>query len=337
MKINKLIITGHRGFIGTNFLNLIADKKYQYYGIDALYKGANKFNTIGIKNIIKQYNYCLSDDKLYQDLINDFNNFNDIAIIHFAAYSHVDDSIKNPIDLVNINIKSTHKLAEFAARKNIPFILISTDEVLGSLYDNDLPSSINDRLNPRNPYSYSKASCEMLIHSLQHQYPNWKVCITRCVNNFGEYQDPTKLIPVCIKNIINNKKIPIYGQGLQRRSWVSVQIHNKIVLNIIEKIFNSNEYLNLKYCNIFHIGSIYELSNIDLVVHICNIMNVDPNKFIQFIPDPRGNSHDYRYSLSSKETLYTFGNNCLDFDFNNALKNTINFYKENYNNDMWYV
>lgn len=335
MKINKIIVTGHHGFIGTNFLNLLSTTNYEYYGIDALYKGSNLFKTSGLNNIKKEYIKSLLDDTLYNDLENDFHTFNNTIVVHFAAYSHVDDSIKNPINLVDVNIKSTHKLAEFCARKNIPFILISTDEVLGSLSDDQPSSTIDDNLDPRNPYSYSKAACEMLIHSLQHQYPNWNVYITRCVNNFGEYQDPTKLIPVCINKILNHKKIPIYGKGLQKRSWVSVHVHNQIVFDIIDKIFNHNEFINLKYRNIIHIGSNIELSNIDLVKKICSIMNVNHNEYISFIPDPRGNSHDYRYSLNSNYTIQKFGKNCLNFDFDKELINTINFYKTNKNNNLW--
>mgnify|MGYP000313386495 CR=1 FL=1 len=335
MKIEKIIVTGHRGFIGTNFINLLSHKNYEYYGIDALYKGANKFNTDGLKNIKKEYNFCLSSDELYKNLESDFQDFNNTLVVHFAAYSHVDDSIKNPIELVDINIKSTHKLARFCAEKNIPFILISTDEVLGSLRDNELPSDINEILKPRNPYSFSKASCEMLIHSLQCQYPNWHVYITRCVNNFGEYQDPTKLIPVCINKILNNEKIPIYGQGLQRRSWIPVYIHNQIILNIIEKEFNCNNYIKFNHYNIYHIGSKIELSNIDMIYKICQLMNVNPLEHIQYIKDPRGYAHDYRYSLSYKETLLSFGKDCLDFDLDNMLQLTIDFYKNNKNKEMW--
>jgi len=331
MEIKKLIVTGCRGFIATNFLNLLAESnRYEYYGIDALYKGANTFETNGTKNLAKEYNLGLTNDLLYDELETDFGDFKNTCVVHFAAFSHVDDSIINPIKLVSININATHRLAEFCARKNIPFILISTDEVLGSITDEQMPLREEAKLKPRNPYSYSKAACELLVQSLSEQYPSWNYRITRCVNNFGSYQDPTKLIPVCINKILNNEQIPIYGKGLQKRSWIYVGVHNRVVLNIIENMVTNYDSSN----DIYHIGSKYEFRNVELVSKICYMMNVDPEQYIRFIDDPRGFAHDYRYSLSSDKIERNFGS--LDFNFDKELKSTIEFYSNNKNKNMWY-
>ena len=332
MEIKKLIVTGCRGFIATNFLNLLAESnRYEYYGIDALYKGANTFETNGTKNLAKEYNLGLTNDLLYDELETDFGDFKNTCVVHFAAFSHVDDSIINPIKLVSININATHRLAEFCARKNIPFILISTDEVLGSITDEQMPLREEAKLKPRNPYSYSKAACELLVQSLSEQYPSWNYRITRCVNNFGLYQDPTKLIPVCINKILNKEKIPVYGEGLQKRSWIYVGLHNQIVLDIINDI--SNYYIDN---HIYHIGSDYEFKNIDLITKICYMMEVNPKQYIQFIKDPRGFAHDYRYSLSSDKIKNKFPDRSLHFSFDDTLKSVIEFYSNNKNKNMWY-
>lgn len=332
MKIKKLIVTGHRGFIATNFINNVSDN-YEIYGIDVLLKGSNNFQTDGRKKLKKEYIFNLSNDKLYDELKNDFNSWSNVCVVHFAAYSHVDDSIKSPDLIVNGNIYSTYKIAKFCAENNIPFVNISTDEVYGELGINDSPFQITDFVDPRNPYSASKACNEILIKSLKHQYPNWNIIQTRCVNNFGPYQDPTKLIPVCILSILNNKKIPIYGQGLQRRTWIPVDVHNKIVLNLIEDIFNKSYQINMLYN--YNIGSDIELSNIELIQNICDIMNVNINDNIEFVQDPRGNSHDFRYSINFK-TIYNKYHDLYNFNFIDKLKETIEFYKKNKDNlNLW--
>lgn len=324
-KINKLIITGHRGFIGTNFLNCLPSS-YEVYGIDALLKGSNNFDTEGTKKIKKEYIYNLNDDKLYEELLNDFKTWDDIVVVHFAAYSHVDDSISKPLKIVNENISSTYRLATFCAQHNIPFVNISTDEVYGTLDNNSKGFRTIDDLNPRNPYSASKACNEMLINSLRNQYPQWKVIQTRCVNNFGPYQDPTKLIPTCVLNIINNKKIPVYGNGNQRRTWIPVSVHNKVVLFLIENIFGNTNYINMNHT--YNIGSYNELSNIELIKKICNILKVDINKVIEYIDDPRGNAHDNRYYLRF-ENIEQMCDNYYNYSFDEELKKTINFYVTN--------
>lgn len=334
MSIKKIIITGHRGFIGSNMCNLLAQYNYEIYGIDALLKGSNNFDTPGRKKIIKEYLYNLSDDKLYDELINDFKSWDDVCIIHFAAYSHVDDSISSPNVIIRENICSTYRIAEFCAKNNIPFFNISTDEVYGSLRLNEKGFKDTDEADPRNPYSASKACNEVLINSLKHQYPNWKVIQTRCVNNFGPYQDPTKLIPVCIFNILNNKKIPVYGQGLQRRTWIPVDIHNKVVLGLLEKIFNNTNWVNINH--LYNIGSDDEYSNIELIQMICNIMDKKINDVVNYIPDPRGHSHDYRYHLQYKHIEDKF-KDLYDYSFENKLEETIKFYTQNKDNFLKWV
>lgn len=252
--------------------------------------------------------------------------------MHFAALSHVDRSIKTPVSLVSENINSTYSLGYFCALNNIPFINIGTDEIFGELKNNDMAFNDNSPLLPRNPYSASKAASEILLESLTKQFPNWKIIFTRCVNNFGEYQDFSKLIPTCVDCILNNKLIPVYGFGNQIRSWIDVKIHNRVILELIEKSINNSYNINLgcsrKYC----IGSQYEFENIQLIEMICNLMDVkDFLNHVEFISDPRGNAHDFRYSLDYRKTEQ-FLNHHIDFDFTQRLKDTIEFYKK-YLND----
>lgn len=332
MKIKKLIVTGHRGFIGTNFLNNVPDD-YEIYGIDALLKGSNNFDTPGKKRLIKEYQNKLLDKELYEQLENDFNNFSDVCVVHFAAWSHVDDSIKTPHYIISENINNTYNIAAWCANKNIPFVNISTDEVYGELTLKDIGSDTSDKIDPRNPYSASKAASEILINSLKHQFPNWKCIQTRCVNNFGKYQDPSKLIPVCVLSILNNKNIPLYGNGMQQRTWIPVDVHNKVVLGLIEKIFNASYYINMDH--IYNIGSDYEYTNTSLIMKICELMKVKFNDVVEYINDPRGNSHDLRYHLKYNIIERQF-KDIYNFDFDDKLLETINFYIDNKNNlTLW--
>lgn len=328
----QYIITGNKGFIGTNMCNLLAVKGETYYGIDAELAGSNNFTTLGTQNCKKQYKYDLCDSQLYSELKSDFDNFDNIVVVNYAAYSHVDLSIKTPISLVTKNIQSTYTLAEFCAKNNIMMVNIGTDEIYGELGINEPAFNSNSLMHPRNPYSASKACVEMLLESLTAQYPNWRLIRTRCVNNFGEYQDYTKLIPVCIDCILNKKQIPIYGKGQQIRSWVDVNQHNNTIYELIQKQFNDNK---IQGC--YNIGSNYEFTNLQLVQIICDLMNVDYKSVIKFIADPRGNAHDYRYSLDSHDTEEYLSHTLNQFNFNNRLLETINWYTHNLHNkqQMW--
>lgn len=332
----KFIVTGSSGFIGTNFLNLLASKGIEYYSIDCHTAGSNKFITDGTQNCKHHFNIDLSDLKTYDQISEYFKyKFDDLIVVHFASLSHVDSSIKNPIDFVTKNIQLTYSIAEFCAKHNIPFVNIGTDEIYGELGLCDMPFNTNSRLSPRNPYSASKASGEILIESLIAQYPEWKVLRTRCVNNFGEYQDPTKLIPVCILSILSNKKIPIYGDGKQVRTWIDVKQHNKVVLELIEKTLLVSTCINWSKSRIFNIGSYYEVSNIQLIQKICNIMHVPINQVVNFIPDPRGHAHDFRYALDIRQTENYLEHPITNFNLDERLRETIDWYKQNNDITMW--
>lgn len=328
MSNKRWIITGNKGFIGTNFCNLLAIEGQEFYGIDAEIAGSNKFETIGTNACKKQYKYDLCDRKLYGELQKDFldDYKGEIVVVHFAAFSHVDQSIKTPVSLVTKNIQSTYTIAEWCARNNVDFVNIGTDEVFGEL---DITSSLfteQSPLLPRNPYSSSKAASELLIQSLKVQYPTWKVVCTNCVNNFGEYQDYSKLIPVCIDSILHNKKIPVYGKGEQIRSWIDVKTHNNTVYEIIQN-FNK---LNTSQLHKFCIGSDIELTNIALIKFICKQMNKTREDCFEFIPDPRGNSHDFRYAVDCSKVEKFLGHSIsipLE-QFLIRLNNVIEFYKE---------
>lgn len=332
----KYLVTGGSGFICTNFKNLLASKNLEYYDIDAKLAGSNNFETAGTQKCRMHFNADLSNLKTYEAIKEYFkNDFTDVIVVHFASLSHVDASIKNPIDFVTKNIQLTYTIAEFCAKNDIPFVNIGTDEVYGELSLSDAPFNTSCELSPRNPYSASKAAGELLIESLIAQYPNWKVLRTRCVNNFGEYQDPTKLIPVCINSILDNKKIPVYGRGEQVRTWIDVKQHNQVVYELIEKTLLSSTNVSCSKARIFNIGTHYELSNIQLISKICNIMGVPINQVVQFVNDPRGNAHDFRYALDSRQTENFLGHSITNFNFDERLRETIDWYKLNRDKTMW--
>lgn len=332
----KYIVTGGYGFIGTSFLNLLASKGLEYYNIDAKLAGSNNFETDGTRNCKMHFFADLCNLQTYNTLKEYFNNdFKDVVVVHFASLSHVDASVKNPIDFVTKNIQLTYTIAEFCARNDIPFVNIGTDEVYGELSLSDVPFNTSCELSPRNPYSASKAAGELLIESLMAQYPSWKVLRTRCVNNFGEYQDYSKLIPVCINSILDGKQIPVYGRGEQVRTWIDVKVHNSVVLELIEKTLLTPSSVNCSKARIFNIGTYYEISNMQLISKICNIMNVPIDQVVQFIEDPRGHAHDFRYALDNRQTEQFLGHSITNFNFDERLRDTIDWYKINRDKSNW--
>tara|TARA_B100000989_G_C19521372_1_gene464333 strand:- start:1852 stop:2802 length:951 start_codon:yes stop_codon:yes gene_type:complete len=284
-----------------------------------------------LDNIKKNSNYSFKNINIvnYNKLKNVIFNFNPDIIFHLAAESHVDNSIKNPDNFINSNIIGTYNmlnssLSIFKKNKKFKFIHVSTDEVYGSLKaKNEKSFTEYSKFYPNSPYSASKASSDLLVRAWNKTY-NLPTITTNCVNNFGEWQFPEKLIPVVISCYLKNKRIPVYGNGKNIREWIYVKDHIKQLILISQKG---------KIGETYNIGSGYEIDNINLIKKICNYFDKIKhkkntyNKLISYVNDRPG--HDFRYSLNSTKTKKTLNLKTKN-NFDNNLETTMNWYLQNY-------
>jgi dTDP-glucose 4,6-dehydratase len=234
-------------------------------------------------------------------------------VVHFAAESHVDRSIKDASAFVRTNVVGTFTLLESARKYKVSrFIHISTDEVYGSRERGSFKEK--DRLTPSSPYSSSKAGSDLLAQSyyITHKLP---VIITRCTNNFGPYQYPEKLIPLFITNLLEDKKVPVYGTGKNVRDWIYVLDHCKAI-DFVQHNGVPGE--------IYNIGGGAERSNIDITKKIIKILGKDES-MIKYVEDRKG--HDFRYSLNCTKLLKLGW--VPEHGFNEALESTVLWYVEN--------
>ena len=319
--MKNIIVTGGAGFIGSNFI-LQNINKYKIINIDTLTYASNQNY---LKSISKSKNYKFYKINILDTIkiINLIKKFKPIYIFNFAAESHVDNSIKNSDKFIDTNILGTHSLlkAVLRSRKNLStnfkFIQISTDEVFGDVKKNYL-SKEGDRYNPSSPYSASKAASDHLVSSWGRTY-NIKYNITYSSNNFGLNQNREKFIPVVINSIIKNKKIPIYGDGKQKRDWIYVEDNTNGIIKVAN-YGRINEHYN--------IGSNYSLTNIELVKKICNIFIKEfhySNKILNLIKHVKDRpGHDRNYGLDARK-LRGLNWKC-NSDFNHSMKKTIAWY-----------
>jgi len=315
--VSKILVTGGCGFIGSNFLNIMVPKykRTKFLNIDNLTYAGKSGNVRNLKNL-KNYNFLKIDICNYTKLQRTIKKFNPEIVIHFAAESHVDNSIKSPGKFIQSNILGTYNILR-SINKKIFLVHISTDEVYGHVINN---KSFNEttKYNPRSPYSASKASADHLVSSWNSTY-GYKSTIVNCCNNFGPNQDKEKFIPVIINNILNNKKIPIYGNGKQKREWIYVDDFVASIDFIISKnLFSEN----------FVIGSGIRFENKIFAKKIISIfknkLNYDEKK-IKLIRVSDRPGHDIEYKINSSK-LRKLGWKSKT-NINNDLLKTINFYK----------
>jgi len=308
----KLLVCGGYGFIGSAFIknHLNNFSNDEIINIDNLTIGSNKFNLSEINN--KNYSFVKEDIKNF-DVIEKISKDVDI-IINFAAETHVDRSIANPKPFLETNILGTYSLLESARKYDKKFVHVSTDEIYGDL-ENKESFNEDDILKPSNPYSATKAAADLLVGSYQRTY-GIDCIITRCTNNFGTNQFPEKLIPKTIIRASKDLKIPLYGDGNQIRSWIYVLDHVTAIDALISR-GKSGEIYNITAWN--------EISNRDMVEKILKIMN-KPSDLIEFVPDRPG--HDKHYSINSSKIKNEI-NWSPKFNFDDALKETVNWYLSN--------
>lgn len=314
-----LLVTGGAGFIGSNFIHYIL-KKYPEYKVINLDKLTYAGNLENLRDVEDNPNYMfirgdIADKKIVDKI---FDSRKIDAVINFAAESHVDRSIEDPGIFIQTDIYGAYVLLEAMRKYNSGiFLQISTDEVYGSIEKGSFKEE--DPLKPNSPYSASKAGAEMIVRSFYKTYGT-PVIITRTTNNFGPYQFPEKLIPLFITNLIDNIKVPLYGDGMNVRDWIYVE-DNCIALDIILHRGRIGE--------VYNIGAGNEKQNIWITKKIIEIMGKSED-MIEPVTDRPG--HDRRYSVDCSKIKNEFNWNAI-YDFEEALEKTVHWY---INNEDWW-
>lgn len=326
----SILVTGGMGFIGSHFIEeLINDTKdYLVVNFDKLTYAANKNNDLAFRDH-KNYTFVQGDICHSKQLDEVFSEYKVAHVIHFAAESHVDNSIEGPAVFMNTNCMGTFHLLDRARRfwaersfsREPMFLHVSTDEVFGQLQPGDPPFTEQTPYDPSSPYSSSKAASDLMARSFHRTY-GLNVIVTNCSNNFGPHQHHEKLIPTIIRSALKGQAIPIYGNGLNIRDWIYVKDHCKA----IKVIFNQGSAGER-----YNIGGGVEKTNIDLAKIICHCLDqLSPRKDgksyqsqISFVNDRPG--HDFRYAISNEKIGRDFSW-APDPDFEGHLRKTVQWY-----------
>lgn len=314
--MEKILVTGGAGFIGSNFIRyMLQEHPYHIINLDALTYCGNLENLRGVEDD-PRYTFVrgsITDRKLVDGIIKDVD-----AVINFAAESHVDRSIEDPEIFIRTNILGTQTLLEASRKHGVErFIQISTDEVYGSAekgyFTEETP------LAPNSPYSASKASADLMVRAYHRTY-GLPVNITRCSNNYGPYQFPEKLIPLMITNALENKPLPVYGDGMNVRDWIHVLDHCRAVDLVLHRG---------RVGEVYNIGGNSERRNIEIVELIVRELGKDES-LIRFVEDRPG--HDRRYAIDASKIRNELGWKPL-YSFEEGIRETIRWYIDN--RDWW--
>ncbi len=323
--MNKnIIVTGGLGFIGSNLIEMLIQKKYFVINIDKISYASNFYNTQKYKNS-KNYKFYKSDINNKKKIKTIFYKYKPLAIFNLAAETHVDRSIDNPDEFIKSNIFGVYNLLEIfkefqKKNKKSRFIHVSTDEVYGDVLSGR--SKENDAYKPSSPYAASKASSDHLVYSYIRTF-KLNGIVTNCSNNYGPKQHPEKLIPKLIYNIIYNLPLPLYGEGENSREWIFVNDHCEALIKIFKKG---------KLGEFYNIGSNINYKNKDIAVLLLSIakkrIKLGSKVKINFVKDRPG--HDLRYALNSNKI-----NKKLKWKsktrLRDGLKNTFDWYLSNMN------
>jgi dTDP-glucose 4,6-dehydratase len=314
----RLLVTGGCGFIGSNFVRFVLDH-YQpelVTNVDALTYAGNPGNLAGVaERYGERYEFFQCDIADRDALEAIFTRHKFFAVLNFAAESHVDRSISEPDNFIHTNVIGTEVLLEAAREHGVKrFLQVSTDEVYGSLGPEGRFTE-KSPLDPTSPYSASKASADLLALAAYKTFGQ-EVVITRCSNNYGPYQFPEKLIPLMITNALEDKKLPVYGDGLNVRDWIHVEDHCRGVMAVL---------LEGRAGEIYNIGADGEMENVAVVELILETLR-KPRELISYVADRLG--HDRRYAIDSAKIQGELGWKPLHAP-RDGIRETIKWYLEN--------
>lgn len=314
----NILVTGAAGFIGANFAEFFVNK-HPEYNVIVLDKLTYAGNMNNLKKVMDKITFVQGDICDYPFIKELFEKYDINGVIHFAAESHVDNSIKNPFIFTQTNVIGTHTLLEVAKQvwgEGSPnkFVHISTDEVYGTLGEEGYFTETTP-INPNSPYSASKASSDLIARAYFETF-KMNVTITNCSNNYGPYQHNEKLIPHMIKLAMNNEKLPVYGNGRNIRDWLYVEDH----CEAIDRVFHSG-----RAGERYNIGGHNEKRNIDIVKLILKHLNKSED-MIEFVEDRKG--HDYRYAIDPTKIKNELGWEPKT-KFEDGIIKTIDWYLEN--------
>ena len=310
----KIMVTGGAGFIGSCFVRHMLEQHpdYKIINLDALTYAGNIANLDDVKNN-PNYSFVhgnICDKKLVRELVSECD-----AIVNFAAESHVDRSITGPEIFIETNVQGTLNLLQNAKEAGVQrYLQVSTDEVYGTLGKTGYFYETTP-LAPNSPYSASKASADLLVRSYFETY-KMPVLTTRCSNNYGPYQYPEKLIPFFISRLLNNKKVPVYGDGMNVRDWLYVYDHCAAIDTVLHKG---------RVGEVYNIGGHHEKTNLEITGIILKAMGKDESS-IEYVEDRLG--HDRRYAIDNKKIQTELGWK-PSVTFEEGIKLTIDWYLKN--------
>lgn len=314
----KLLVTGGAGFIGSNFIHHILGEhsSWTITNLDKLTYAGNLENLKDIENN-PRYRF-VKGDIANRELINSLLQEKIDVIVNFAAESHVDRSIMDASSFIETNTKGTQTLLEGARQYHTgKFIQVSTDEVYGSMQNGKFTEQ--SPLSPNSPYAASKTAADLLCHACWKTY-QLPIIVTRCSNNLGPFQFPEKLIPLAVTNALEDKLIPIYGDGLNVRDWIYVLDHCRALDLTIQEG---------KPGEVYNVAASQEKTNLELIQQLLDIMG-KPRSLITFVTDRPG--HDRRYALDASKITHELGWKPL-YSFEKALADTIDWYV---NHERWW-
>ena len=310
----RILVTGGAGFIGSNYVRRIADGTFGGISkITVLDKLTYAGTLTNLSEVSTSSYELIEGDICDAELVSKLVSENDL-VVNFAAESHVDRSINGAKDFVVTNVLGTQTLLDAVRKSDVKtYLQVSTDEVYGSIADGSWPET--DPLLPNSPYAASKASADLVCRSYFKTH-GMDIRVTRCSNNYGRNQFPEKVIPLFVTNLIDNKKVPLYGNGLNVRDWLHVDDHCRGIHLVLTKG---------KAGEIYNIGGGTELNNLELTDKILDIMGKGQES-IEYVEDRKG--HDLRYSVDITKISNELGY-APQVDWEVGLKETINWYQEN--------